>query len=1163
MPYSITLVSGPPGIGKSHRLQHLQCEAGRHKPCLVLDSALPATVLHKQLIAFEEGQEASCLVLDDLHNLNEESGRLLADWVGEQAARGKDLGSSGPNLKRVLFAVRSEAPLSPARPADGSWENFLSAFPMVEHVVVQPLRLPETLGVLLDELEKDKLLLASAESIQWAEWLQERSGGNPFLILQLVRAARERGHLVPGLHHSPFDHADGIMGLRFQHLFHHYPQSRTMAGALHLTGGPLPVALMNRLAPLGPEVDHTVKAWVQAGHWRMSTETGELDWSHDLLREEPLTWLDEPEQVELSLHLVELLTAAHPATLARLALKAWMLAPAERRPALDEPLRQALMAWAGAENAVGLDAFCFRLLDEPHLTWACREAALNILCGREARQQHRPAWLNLLRRIEWEHLNAPERRHLVDSLAATLDHCNAMSESGAWLEKLDPVLEPPLRASLRLDLALNRLLKNDRKGAATFVEGQPLRLWTQDPQRLAQLELLELFLDTDVVGNPALWLEKLERFHESQGGQLDAWSLDRLLLQIVDAAARARDGLAMDRWQERAIASVREVARHDPPALGRARVARRLMFFGRSHEGIPDLLAAADWYMARGNLRMALPDLDAAATTHFKHGEVAEALDLLKSVESLLLGAQLDFTTAAFRINACAPFLAGGDWPSAKRWLVGLDAIVEAQPALRPFHEYALLQVLERQGRVHPLEAPDLALAWEMVARQLALCPAGGIRQAELLALSWVFHARSNGPAPQVAELKAALGALVGPNMDPRPDAMTQLAEATQLFALRVGGEWNQVARELQDRLVACEAPRCEVLRSFQLARLAHLRGERVSVRDHVLRAALDAWRTRQPAWLDALGACFPKVRLEGLVADHSRDHMSPSARMAWLDLLAQQTRPGPRFRAFGIDLSAQDPRQLLQNQLERVARELPRWRREMNPRESVVLDSLEQQVLALAEQLPELPDHLSGDHGPVGLVVHLSGSLRLWLRGEELPAERLGGGLFRELLVFLVLERWRHPGRPWSPKDLVRRLWGRTGDPTRQLNSLYVYISQLKNLLRQSGFPDCLDRSEGGYCLHRDCPVELDLQQFQLALDQEGISLPALRDKKARARLLKAAASCPRVLDPSLHGRWLDDLRAWHEQRWFTLVDRLLEGSRKPMERKALQIMRRDFYPD
>ncbi len=194
---------------------------------------------------------------------------------------------------------------------------------------------------------------------------------------------------------------------------------------------------------------------------------------------------------------------------------------------------------------------------------------------------------------------------------------------------------------------------------------------------------------------------------------------------------------------------------------------------------------------------------------------------------------------------------------------------------------------------------------------------------------------------------------------------------------------------------------------------------------------------------------------------------------------------------------------------------------------------------------------------------MHLSGTLRLWLCGKELPAERLGGGLFRELLVFLVVERWRHPGRPWSPRDLVRRLWGRAGDTTRQLNSLYVYISQLKSLLRQTGFPDCLERSDGGYCLHRDCPVTLDLQAFQVALEQEGVGQVDPKDKKTRDRLVRVARACPQVLDPSLHGHWLDELRAWHEQRWFTLVDRLLESGNKASERKKLQTLRQDFYPD
>jgi len=934
---------------------------------------------------------------------------------------------------------------------------------------------------------------------------------------------------------------------------------------LHLAGGPLPTHVLLKVAHHQHDpVARALSAWVDAGLLHHSLAKDTVDWAHDLLREEPLNWLDQADQAELATAMASLLPEDQLRVRAHLLLRALSVTTVDQGAGAVEELRLLLMRWTEVDaDGDALEDFCFRLMEQEGLPWSLQEPALQCLCRREARQHHRARWLRLLRKVDWTRLGATERRHLTDSVAATLDHNNAMGETEAWLSRLDALLEPELRATLRLDLAMNRLLKNDRRGAAPLVNGALIRQATRDPARLAQLELLELFLATDVVAEPSLWLSRLESFHEAQGARLDIWSRDRLILQIVDAASRARDGEAMDRWQERAIESVKDVARHDPPALGRARVARRLMFFGRSHGSIPDLLAAADWYLARGNLRMALPDLDAAATTHYRHGEVAEALDLLKGVEGLLLGARLEFTTAAFRINAYAPFLAGGDWPSAQRWLEGLNEVVAAHAPLQPFYAYSRLQVMERRGRSKALGAEEDRLFSHLAAEQLALGALGGQRQAELQALAWVQDARRGRAAPDVGNFRAVLSALEGHNIQPRPDSLSQLAEAALLFSRQLGGEWLNLALEVESRLNQCDVQPCHVLRPAQMARLAHMQGDRVRMRDLVLRAAVEAWEARLPQWLVELAAYFPKVRLEGLVADQSRDRMSPDSRLAWMELLEHQAQPGPRFRAFGIDLSAKDPRVLLESQVERIGRELPRWRRESDPSAQNTLDRLEQRALSLQARLPELPDHRGGIDEPVGLVMHLSGTLRVWLRGEELPSDRLGGGRFRELFVFLVLERWRHPGRPWSSRDLVRHIWGRSGDATRQMNSLYVYISQLKGLLRQTGFPDCLERSEGGYCLHRDCPVELDVQHFEQTMERHTGALQSPLDKSGRANLTAAARSCARVLDPTLHGHWVDELRAWHEQRWFTLVDRLLATTNKAMDRKALVGLRRDFYPD
>ncbi len=1145
----VVFFSGPAGIGKSHQL-HLystaQDCAGR---CQFFALDPGADALSFRLNQLLEDTDPACLAIDDLQRLSSASARALLEWIDKLA----ELISSGEALPtfRLLLAARPRDSVGQDSATITDWISRLSLLPFVEHHALKPLDLAGTYRMLEELIEHGGAEADPGELNKLAAEIQARSGGHPF-VSRLLYEELSRGTSDPTAQKP----AELVEELLLEDLREN--QSLAEIGTI-LAMSPHPVSrsiLSDVLSAGETELESLIAPWILKGF--LVSKANSVSFAHDLFRER------------------------YPSTLAR---DDWRQLLTAFSRALDESqhsLRTSLLLQLVQDGAVEaaelitsfnlwrdtspgdpeLEEFCFQM-SEKGRSDTCRTAALSHLHNRQAWQRHRERWMRLLDEINLKSLDPVLRAHSVFTLVPTLDHTGRINQIGQWLKRLEQECEPHLIATAKIDFAMNRLLKNDQKTIRGFVDGEALRaaFAPDDPlreNRLAQIGLLELFLSHDIVGDPAAWLAVLEEFYKQQGATLDPWNHDRLVTIIVDAAGRARDGLALERWQEPAIQSAREVAKVEPEIFGRARVARRKMHFGRSGDCIDDLLAAANWNLSQGNLRMALPDLDAAATSHFKHGRVSQACEILREVEALVLHAPLEFLTAAFRINATAPFLADGDWQSAERWLAGLEPVLEKLPQIRPSHEYAEIQVLDRKAMGGRLPAKSLQRLEELAESQLKISPPEGQRAAELKAVLWVNQLRAGKSGPTADDVYHMISNLEEHNINPRAQAVAQLAECASLAEKSSGQSkaWRAIAQNLVQRM-QCDTGPDEIIYRLQLARLAKLDGNRVLHRAWLFEAMLASWLRKSRGWQNELKRLFPKVRLDGLASDTSRDRMSHRARQEWMSLLASQCHPGPRLRAFGIDLSHENPRELLSRQLERVRCELPRWRQQAA---SEQLNKLEQTVIRLEQSASELPDPSTWKRESIGLQVKLIGTLRLIAAGKELSTSRLGNGIFRELFAFLVVERWRHPGRAWAPLDLIEKVWRVKGrDREDLLNSFYVYVSHLRALLKSTGFPGCLEHDSEGYRIHVDCPVELDLQEFDsgmAAFRQKG----RIPDEEALLAFLSAFAHS---IDPSLSSGWLDELRAWHEQRWFELHHRLSGQCKSSSVKNVLAKLEESFYPD
>jgi DNA-binding SARP family transcriptional activator/tetratricopeptide (TPR) repeat protein len=162
-------------------------------------------------------------------------------------------------------------------------------------------------------------------------------------------------------------------------------------------------------------------------------------------------------------------------------------------------------------------------------------------------------------------------------------------------------------------------------------------------------------------------------------------------------------------------------------------------------------------------------------------------------------------------------------------------------------------------------------------------------------------------------------------------------------------------------------------------------------------------------------------------------------------------------------------------------------------------------------------------------MELRLLGPVEVWAGGRMVDA---GSPRQRCVLAALAVDT----GRPVSTATVVDRVWGDT-PPDRVRNSLYVYITRLRTVIRRAR-PEGdvqLVRRAGGYLLDAD-PGLVDLVQFRRLLDRA--RGPACPDQE-RAALLDQALSLWRgtpLMD--MPGEWAARIsQSWRRHRLDAVV--------------------------
>jgi DNA-binding SARP family transcriptional activator len=160
-------------------------------------------------------------------------------------------------------------------------------------------------------------------------------------------------------------------------------------------------------------------------------------------------------------------------------------------------------------------------------------------------------------------------------------------------------------------------------------------------------------------------------------------------------------------------------------------------------------------------------------------------------------------------------------------------------------------------------------------------------------------------------------------------------------------------------------------------------------------------------------------------------------------------------------------------------------------------------------------------------MELRLLGSAEVWTRGWQVPA---GPPQQRGVLAALAVD----VGRPVPREILVERVW-QDAPPSQVRNAIYVYVSQLRYVLRKAGGDAQIVRGAGGYRLEAD-PELIDLHRFQKLIN----TARAQRTSDCeRAETLRRALGLWRGSAlPGMRGEWADNIRqAWHQLRLEAVV--------------------------
>ncbi len=718
------------------------------------------------------------------------------------------------------------------------------------------------------------------------------------------------------------------------------------------------------------------------------------------------------------------------------------------------------------------------------------------------------AYLQLLQRST-EH--ASGQKHLAKHLHHLLPALLAADELGqfdVWWKHLEGFLDDATKRRLFYDYALERILRVDPVPVAAMLERIGGRNWLLDGNdSISQTVLAFLELDHPLDRRKLLKLlitamPSLAELPAGQRAALLRAALRVMQLEVQDAGQSTLKSLLPKSFAEDAVLD-----------------ACLAMLAHPSPESIRGLAEELNTALSEGRITAYLVELVFLLQACVGSTHACPTGALLREMLVVLEARPLDQLSAWFRVEVALLLFATGEWEQGAHWLdlpglqhKALQAIEKELLIAR----FLLLEARSTESLNLHEEQQKLLLQHRWIHGQNDHCPC--LRLLEALG-----QFRSGAGLPDVNEMREILDGIQRLPVCRRAPFLSFLHE----LALAGDGSWDEL-KQATRQILAQDPLSGPMILVCHKAREARRMEDRIGVRHLLLDAVLIALERGYPGWIRQLHRQFPRVRLEGLISGRSRDGLTVEKRARLAAALKRLDPQGIPVRQFGLDLRGQGRARLLQ---------------QLNGG-----DTSEARATTRA---------VSGHDLELSLV----GRLKIVAGGEAITGKHLGRGKLRELICFLLVERWRHPGRSWQAEDLVARIWHETRDPGKVLNSFYVYMSNAKRFFSEIGLPDAIERKNGGYLISHNLSLTVDLDALdafsRLNLADESQAEMGLQRRNALEWVLKHAQS----LDPTLRGKWLDELRAWHEAHYMKLVRHLRDSLEEHGDLASLQRIEASFF--
>lgn len=107
-------------------------------------------------------------------------------------------------------------------------------------------------------------------------------------------------------------------------------------------------------------------------------------------------------------------------------------------------------------------------------------------------------------------------------------------------------------------------------------------------------------------------------------------------------------------------------------------------------------------------------------------------------------------------------------------------------------------------------------------------------------------------------------------------------------------------------------------------------------------------------------------------------------------------------------------------------------------------------------------------------LQIFLFGNFEILINHQKIHSDLWQSRQLRTILKLLIIRR----GKPIPGSQIIEKVWP-DKNPEQAAQHLYVRISQIRKILKKSGFQDCIQTVDGGYIFQQDPPLEKDEERI------------------------------------------------------------------------------------